>query len=138
MNLKKIRVGYTLNCGNYQSVRLDVEFERNEEFVNHIGDDDAAIAKVAQYCFNQCVKLNPEFMKAERSLEQAQYDLAKVERMLAKAHGVINAINRIGGSSLVVEGLQMLAKHSDEFEDIRLGYNEDQEDDQSENPPNEY
>ena len=124
MDMKKIRVGYTLNCGNYQSVRLDVEFERNEEFVNHIGDDDAAIAKVANYCFNQCLKLNPEYMRAERTLEETERELASVERDLAKARGVIAGIQRIAASGMVVEGLQMLAKYSDEFENIHLGQGE--------------
>ena len=129
MDMKKIRVGYTLNCGNYQSVRLDVEFERNEEFVNHIGDDDAAIAKVANYCFNQCLKLNPEYMKAERTLEETERELASVERDLAKARGVIAGIQRIAASGMVVEGLQMLAKYSENFEEA---YNSDEEEDSQE------
>ncbi|HIK11049.1 MAG TPA: hypothetical protein IGS52_12400 [Oscillatoriaceae cyanobacterium M33_DOE_052] len=95
-NIRRVRVGYTHNCGNYESVRLDLEFELETPETKHLDDNlDDYIKELAAYVQSECRKMAPEYrVKA--------IELNEISEQLRASRQAIIAIKEIASHAPIL------------------------------------
>ncbi len=93
-DVRRVRVGYTHNCGNYESVRLDLEFEPTFNEIEQRGLD-YYIKELTDYVQSECRKMAPEDRIKAEELEQ-------ISRQLRAARQAIIAIEEIAGQAPIL------------------------------------